>query len=238
MSETSEEKPTEKAKSSSSDPFGSNPELQNKSVDGYEVIGDLSLLSRFQDLGVGGAIIAVGDNRIRNNFTETVENASVSLINAIHPSATIADNACIGKNVVIAAGVTICTHVTIEDSVICNTGCIVDHESVIKKACHICPGVKLAGHVTVEEKAFIGIGSTVIQGAKIGESAIVGAGAVVLQNVPDFSTVVGVPAKVVQTTHISNDKPQLLASTANLEPARSIKKPRRIKPIPVSITSP
>jgi len=201
----------------------SNTARHHRTVDGIEIIGDLSLIPRFADMGIGGAIVAIG---------------GVNLENAIHPSANIADNETIGKNVVIAAGANICTHVTIEDSTIFNTGCIVDHESIIHKAAHICPGVKLAGHVNVKTSAFIGIGATIIQGITIGESAVVGAGAVVLQDVPAYSTVVGVPACVVRDSHLPCSKSELQPSTAELEPAKSlITKPLRRRPTPAPVES-
>ncbi|MCF7956827.1 MAG: acetyltransferase [Phycisphaerae bacterium] len=213
----------------------SNPSLLHSFVDGVQVIGDLSMVSRFRQHDIGGAIVAIGDNKVRDKYATDLENLGISLVNAIHPSATIADNARIGKNVVIASGTNICTHVILEDSVICNTGCIIDHESVIRRAVHICPGVKIAGHVTVNEAAFIGIGATIIQGVTIGESVVAGAGTVILEDVPTFSTVVGVPARLTKTSHIPDLNQKIQASTADLEPVRSlVTRPVRIRPQPLA----
>jgi len=161
----------------------------------------------------------------------------VSLVSAIHPSASIADNARIGKNVVITSGSTICAHVIVEDSALLNTGCIIDHESTIRAGAHICPGVRLAGHVTVQESSFVGIGATVIQGVTIGECAVVGAGAVVLEDVPAYSTVVGVPAALVKASHVPSATSTQRPSTADVHPARSLvsrpKRRRLVQPEPV-----
>lgn len=175
----------------------SDPGLHHKTVDGVEILGDLSLTEQFTELGIGAVVIAIGDNRVRRRYAEMFTQKGVSLVSAIHSSATIAGNANIGKNVIISAGANVCAHVLVEDSAILNTGCIVDHESIIRTGAHVCPGVRLAGHVTVHPSAFIGIGATVIQGVTVGESAVVGAGAVVLNDVPPYSTVVGVPARVI-----------------------------------------
>jgi sugar O-acyltransferase (sialic acid O-acetyltransferase NeuD family) len=179
-----------------------NPHLHHQKMDGVEILGDLSMIPKFGELGIGGGIIAVGDNRIRQTYAETFEKAGVSLISAIHPSASIADNAQVGKNVVIAAGANICAHVQIDDSAILNTGSLVDHESHISMGVHICPGVRLAGHVKVKQSAFVGIGATIIQNITIGEAAVVGAGTVVINDVPAYTTVVGVPAKIVKPSHV------------------------------------
>lgn len=50
---------------------------------------------------------------------------------------------------------------------------------------------------TVKKRASIGSNATVIAGVTIGERALVGAGAVVTKDVPDFAIVAGVPARVI-----------------------------------------
>ncbi len=179
----------------------SNPELAGRRMDGRLVLGDLSCLSRLREqLGVEAAVVAIGHNAVRREFAERIEGGGVTLINAIHPSANLAHNVILGRNVVIAAGALVCAHCQIGDSVILNTGCIVDHESMIGTAAHICPGARLAGRVTVEAGALVGIGATIIQNVRVGFEAIVGAGAVVIRDVPPMSTVVGVPAGEIKET--------------------------------------
>ncbi|KAA0918903.1 acyltransferase [Dietzia sp. ANT_WB102] len=51
--------------------------------------------------------------------------------------------------------------------------------------------------VEVGPHAFIGMGAILMPGAKVGRGAIVGAGAVVRGNIPDFSVVIGNPAKII-----------------------------------------
>jgi sugar O-acyltransferase (sialic acid O-acetyltransferase NeuD family) len=148
--------------------------------------------------GISTGIVAIGDNGVRRNMADRLRSWGLELVNAVHPSANIAQNATLGANVVVAAGVLVCAHAQIGESVILNTGCIVDHESLIGTACHICPGAKLAGRVTVESGAFVGIGATIVQYVRVGYEAVVGAGAVVIDDVPPMTTVVGVPARVVK----------------------------------------
>jgi UDP-perosamine 4-acetyltransferase len=57
----------------------------------------------------------------------------------------------------------------------------------------------LGGNVVVGEGAFLGVGTMVIPGIRIGRWSVVGAGAVVTKDLPDDCTAVGVPARVIKT---------------------------------------
>jgi maltose O-acetyltransferase len=51
--------------------------------------------------------------------------------------------------------------------------------------------------IIIEDNVWIGIRSIILPGVRIGEGAIIGAGAVVTKDVPPYSIVGGVPAKVI-----------------------------------------
>jgi|GEM_PF-99398 len=177
----------------------SDTTVHGRRVDGVPVMGHPDDLEAIRDReGIECGIVAIGDNGVRRAFGHRLELAGIEVINAVHPSANVARNVSLGKNIVIAAGALVSAHCQIGDSVILNTGCIVDHESLIGTATHICPGARLAGRVTVESGAFVGIGATIIQNTRVGYEAIVGAGAVVISDVAPMTTVVGVPAQEVK----------------------------------------
>ncbi len=185
----------------------SNTDFFGRHVDGIKVLGHPDELPGIQTTtGATAAIIAIGDNGVRRSFARKLEDQGFDIINAIHPSANLARNVTLGKNIVIAASAIASAHCQIGDSVILNTGCIVDHESLIGTATHICPGARLAGRVTVESGAFVGIGATIIQSVRIGYEAVVGAGAVVIRDVSPMSTVVGVPAVQINETAVSVER--------------------------------
>jgi UDP-perosamine 4-acetyltransferase len=176
-----------------------NEDLQGTDISGVPVLGNLNLLFKLKSKGVAGAIVAIGDNRIRDGYAQKLAAAGLRLINAIHPSAILSPTAELGVNLVIAAGAIICTETKIADSVIINTAAVVDHECDIARAVHIAPGVRLAGRVSVGQGAFVGIGANVLPCLRIGEHAIVGGGTLVLRDIPAGATVVGVPSRVIKT---------------------------------------
>lgn len=54
-----------------------------------------------------------------------------------------------------------------------------------------------AKETIIGDNVFIGLKSTILMGARIGDNVIIGAGSVVSGNIPDNTVVAGVPAKVV-----------------------------------------
>lgn len=176
----------------------SSPSRAGGRIGGLPIFGPANVLPKLRQQGVRGAIVAIGDGRARVQYASLLREQGFELINAIHPTSSVSPTAVLGRNVVVAAQSAVCTDARIEDSVILNTACVVDHECEIGAGVHVCPGAHLAGRVRVGAGAWIGIGANVIQCLSIGEHAMVGAGAVVIRDVPAHSTVVGVPARVIK----------------------------------------
>ena len=151
---------------------------------GIPVMGDHSVLPKLITNGVGGAIIAVGDNKIRAERFEELGGMGLELVNAIHPTSYIAPSAKLGSGVTVAIGAIISTGTRIGNNVIVNTGATIDHENEIEDHVHVAPGCCLAGRVTIKKGTFIGIGSVVKEYLTIGENVTVGAGSVVLEDIP------------------------------------------------------
>jgi sugar O-acyltransferase (sialic acid O-acetyltransferase NeuD family) len=140
-------------------------------------------------------ILGIGDNRIRHKVAHLILSKNRKIQNVIHTSASIARKTELGEGNFVARNVSVNPLAVINNFCILNTGCIVEHECVIEDAVHIAPGTVLAGNVFVGEKSFIGANSVVKQGVKIGKNVIVGAGSVVLNDIPDNEMWFGNPAK-------------------------------------------
>lgn len=85
----------------------------------------------------------------------------------------------------------------------------------------VAPGVRIAtinhdmnerhtiytyGNVTIHKNAWIGMNVTICPGVTIGKYAVVGAGAVVTHEIPDYAVAAGVPAKVIRMLHTAEQK--------------------------------
>jgi len=59
--------------------------------------------------------------------------------------------------------------------------------------------IQSKGDILVDDDAWLGVGVCVLDAARIGKGAVIGAGSVVTGNIPDYSIAVGVPARVVKS---------------------------------------
>jgi UDP-2-acetamido-3-amino-2,3-dideoxy-glucuronate N-acetyltransferase len=113
----------------------------------------------------------------------------------------IQKNAVIGGRCKISSHTFICEGVTIEDEVFVGHGVMFTNDR-LPRATNTDGLLQTEADWSVEptlvrRRASIGSNATVLPGVTIGERALVGAGAVVTEDVPDFAIVVGVPARVV-----------------------------------------
>lgn len=144
-------------------------------------------------------VVAIGNNIVRKRV---VEKTNHKFTNAVHPSVIFSPYASMGVGNMILHGVIIQAQTKIGNHVILNTGAQVDHDCVINDYVHISPGAILCGTVAIGEGAFIGARAVIIPGKKIGAWTTVGAGAVVINDIPDYAVAVGNPARVIKfNTH-------------------------------------
>lgn len=124
----------------------------------------------------------------------------------IMPNCTIGEGCNIGQNVVISPNVVLGSNVKVQNNVSIYTGVICEDEvflgpsmvftNIINPRSAI---VRREQYVTtiVKKGASIGANATIVCGHTIGRFALIGAGAVVTKEVPDYALVVGNPAKQI-----------------------------------------
>ena len=104
----------------------------------------------------------------------------------------------LGKGCIICDDVIMTVKVNVEDFCIIDYDSTIGHESHLNKFVTLYPSVNISGNVEISECTEIGTGSNVIQQLKIGKNVVIGAGAVVVRDIPDNCTAVGVPAKPIK----------------------------------------
>lgn len=169
---------------------------QISSIGGWPVIGKTDdLLGRLAEYD--GALVAIGNNRVRQEKLQQLKSAGAYLPVLVHPSAVISRYANIGPGTVVFASAVVNAYALIGEGAILNTGCSVDHDCVLGDCVHVSPGARLAGAVNVGNESWIGIGACVRQVINIGANVLIGAGAAVVCDISDNMNATGVPARAV-----------------------------------------
>ncbi|MEJ0059768.1 MAG: acyltransferase [Terricaulis sp.] len=130
----------------------------------------------------------------------------------------IQKNASIGERCKISSHTFVCEGVVIEDEVFVGHGVMFINDPYPRAANADGSAQSEADWVVIETRvkarASIGSNATIMCGITIGQAALVGAGAVVTKDVPDFAIVAGVPARIVGDTR-SNSAPEETAREIN-----------------------
>lgn len=141
-----------------------------------------------------GVVVAVGDNRTRLRKLHQLLDAGSPVPFLVHPKAYVASDVVLYPGTVVFAGGIIQPGCSLGTGCIVNSAASIDHDCVLQAGVHVCPGAHLAGGITVDEYSLIGIGASVNQNLRVGRNVVVGAGAVVIDNIDNDLTVVGNPA--------------------------------------------
>lgn len=162
---------------------------------GIDVIGKSS--DAFTYINDCDIFVAIGNGKTREKIQSQLETAGASIPTLIHPNAIIGEKVMVGAGAVVMAGAVINCFSKLGKGCIVNTGATIDHDNMIEDYVHISPGAHLAGTVKVGAGTWLGIGSLVSNNINITSGCIVGAGAVVIRDITEVGTYVGVPAKKI-----------------------------------------
>lgn len=154
----------------------------------------LGRVGNFRNYSGCSFVIAIGNADEREKIVNQLQ--GVSWYTAIHPTAVISElDVSIGEGTVIMANVVVNAGAVIGKHCILNTGSIVEHDNQLDDFVHISVGAKLAGTVHVGKKTWIGIGASIRNNLSVCAECMIGAGAVVVKNIEEAGTYVGVPAE-------------------------------------------
>ncbi|MDR0799041.1 MAG: N-acetyltransferase [Dysgonamonadaceae bacterium] len=124
----------------------------------------------------------------------------------IMQGAIVGENCTIGQNVLIASGAQLGVGVKVQNNVSVYTGVICEDDVFLGPSCVFTNVINPRSFISrkdefrptrVKKGASIGANATIICGITIGEYAMIGAGAVVTKDVPDYALIVGNPGRQI-----------------------------------------
>src|SRR5690606_26072972 len=176
-----------------------NVVLHGKKINNIEVIGDFDyLLSNLSK--TTRVFVPIGSNDVREQLLNKLWHSGFATPNYIHPTVNIDQSVKVAKRAVyILQGTNVMPLSELREGVMISAGTTISHHTVIDAGVFISFGVNVGVSMFIENKAYLGIGCTIMTGVKsVGTNSLIGAGAVVIRDVPAGATVVGNPAKVIK----------------------------------------
>jgi len=185
--------------------FFDDGEPEGKNINGYPILGGIDKLNQWtSDLFL---VLAMGIPKTKKYVLGKIHNKKISYPVLIHPSVIMGNRKylTIGEGSIICAGTIITTNISIGRHVILNLSCTVGHETEIGDFSSFMPTCNISGEVKIGEDNFWGTGAKIINRKVVGRNVVVGAGAVIVKDIPGNVTVAGVPAKVIKRNNKQND---------------------------------
>lgn len=140
-------------------------------------------------------IIAIGSGAVREKISSSIV---CKWYTAVHPSAVVSGSAVIGEGSAVMANAVVNADAKIGNHVIVNTGSIVEHDCEIGDYSHVAPKSVVCGGTVIGKNVWLGTGSTTMQAINVCDGVMVGAGGVVVKNIIESGTYVGVPVKKIK----------------------------------------
>lgn len=143
-------------------------------------------------------VIGVNSPSVRENIALRLKDYTAFIAPPIvHPSASVGVNVRLSEGVVIGAGAVLTTNIVVKQHTHINVNATISQGTYIGAFSTVSPGANICGSCHIGEKTWIGAGATIINLMEIGNKCTIGAGATVISNIPNNSTAVGTPARVI-----------------------------------------
>lgn len=172
-------------------------DIQRSTINSYPVLGRSSDVGSYPEAYY---VVAVGASRTREKIVSNMKavNPNIKFGTVIDPSVEMSDLVTIGEGTIICAHTIITVNIEIGSHVIINLDCTIGHDAILHDFVTLYPSVNVSGITQIGHAVELGTGMQIIQGKSIGDYSIVGAGAVVVKDIPAKCTAVGSPAKPIK----------------------------------------
>ncbi len=177
---------------------------------GYRILGaEADVPALCERHGIAALFVAIGDNFQRLAMMARLRTAApgIEYATCIHPQACVSPAATLGAGTVMMPGAIVMGGSTVGEGCVLNTGSSLDHDCVMEDGATLAPGARTGGYVHLGRRSYIGMGAVIVPRRCIGADTLIGAGSVVLGDIPAGWTAFGSPCRTVRTREI--DSPYL-----------------------------
>ena len=183
--------------------------IDSLDLDEYEIVGFIDDVTKGEHLGykiLGNSFnsqnyyffVCIGDNKKRTIWYNKILEKGLEIINIIDKSAIVSKNIRIGKGIFIGKLAIVNSDVTLGNNIIINTKALLEHGTLVGDNSNVSTNSAVNGDTKIGKGCFIGSSSVLNGQLTIGDGALIGSGTVVIKDVKENTTVVGVPGRVIK----------------------------------------
>lgn len=173
-----------------------NKSLHGTIIDGIPVLGGIEYFNLI-DIDIY-AICAIGNEAIKKRIIESIYNPRVHYATLIDPNVIMCKGSECGEGSYIFANCVLDINVKVGKHVFVSFNSSISHDTVLCDYVSVFPGGNVSGKVIVGESTVLGTGTKIIQGLCVSPNVMTGAGSVVVKDITEPGTYVGIPAKRIK----------------------------------------
>ena len=177
-------------------------DFEKESINNFPVLGKVDFTTikeylKFEDIFFFYTLISV---KLNYKFLHKLQGLNIPrnrFATIIHPTAVVSEFAQIGYGVSIQPFVSVGPNVTIGDHVQIYAQSLIGHNSTLDNYSYVANNACIGANVHLKEGAYLGTNCSTLESVTIGKWGLVGIGSVVIKDVPDYTKVVGNPARII-----------------------------------------
>jgi sugar O-acyltransferase (sialic acid O-acetyltransferase NeuD family) len=139
----------------------------------------------------------IGNPQLKRRLVTGLEQRGAAFLTVVHSSVIVGPACQLGRGCVLCPQVVVTTNVRLGDFVTLNVASTIGHDATVGSWSTINGHADVTGKCTLAQFVFLGSHAVVVPGKAVGQNSVVGAGSVVVRNVPPGCTVFGSPARTV-----------------------------------------
>lgn len=141
-------------------------------------------------------LIAIGEPSKRQAVKEMLDGYDVSYTHLV--ASDKLNRVVVNKGKIIQQGAILTTNVSLGEFVFINLNVTVGHDCKIGDYTTVSPGANISGKVTIGKRCYIGTNASIREGVTICDDVTIGMGSVVLNDITEAGTYVGVPVNKIK----------------------------------------
>ena len=165
---------------------------------GKEVVVSDRYVDLLVERGITKCFVLEDDRYLRQEIIAALKENGIEVLSYVHPTAVLCGHNTIGEGVVVFPQCYVGYKADVLDGTIMQSNCTIEHHSVVGRFCNVNPNLTTGGFVKIDDLCEINMSVDIVNRITIGARSRIGAGALVMANVPERELWYGRPARYIR----------------------------------------